>query len=292
MGYNLRITRRQHGSNAPLSPITLSEWRELVTSDPEFRCDPSNGDDVALWVGPSALEVAGLFWHDGEIESKYPDAALIEKMVELAAALDARVVGDDGEVYGREGSVAAPPTDSAPDASTLRARLAGALAWIHLLKDRFTPLKLPFSVGSRVRDSWGNQATVIRIDPGSSAMCVVTVRYDDGRILGSSKIAHGLESVEPTRATEELESPTFEVTDHFYLPGRAAFVIGHIRSGLFRNGMSIQSPDEVLTLTISGIEFMDNLAERKHWNALTFRERPTLDQLKRHIPVGSILLAK
>jgi hypothetical protein len=83
----------------------------------------------------------------------------------------------------------------------------------------------------------------------------------------------------------------FEVTEHYVLPERGGFVIGRIRSGDFRLGMSVYSGDEPPRLTISGIEFLDNTTESKFWNALMFREHPDLEFLKRVFPVGTILLA-
>ena len=85
---------------------------------------------------------------------------------------------------------------------------------------------------------------------------------------------------------------TFEVTEHFHLPERGAVLVGHIRTGTFRIGMRIDTlSSDHPTLTISAIEFLDNLAEQRFWNALMFREQPTLDQLIALCPVGSVLEA-
>ena len=97
---------------------------------------------------------------------------------------------------------------------------------------------------------------------------------------------------ETANASAGLELATFEVTDHYELPQRAAFVIGQIRSGVFRCGMSVSTRDGAMSLTISGIESLDNLALGQHSNALSFRERPTLDELRQQFPVGSILAAE
>ena len=87
------------------------------------------------------------------------------------------------------------------------------------------------------------------------------------------------------------EVARFEVTGHYELSERGAFLIGHIRTGTFRNGMLIDAAGHKERFTISGIEFLDNIAEQKHWNALVFRERPNLEALQRLFPVGSIVVA-
>lgn len=84
---------------------------------------------------------------------------------------------------------------------------------------------------------------------------------------------------------------TFEVTGHYVLPERGAFLIGHIRSGIFRTGMRVGNTGTSEQFTIAGIEFLDNTAAHKHWNALVFRERPTLATVERAFPVGSLVLA-
>lgn len=84
----------------------------------------------------------------------------------------------------------------------------------------------------------------------------------------------------------------FEVTGHHELAERGAFVVGHIRDGTFRIGMKVRTRQEPASLTISGIEYLDNLAERKFWNALVFGERPTLEFVKRAFPIGTFLQAE
>ena len=49
------------------------------------------------WLGPSAYEEPWLDWSDGNISSKWPDTALYRKMLSIAAALGARVQGDEGD---------------------------------------------------------------------------------------------------------------------------------------------------------------------------------------------------
>ena len=74
--------------------------------------------------------------------------------------------------------------------------------------------------------------------------------------------------------TEEFAE--FEVTDHFYLKQRGGFVIGHIRKGTIRPGMVVQIRKDGKSLTISGVEFVDNITEKTFTNALVFQEKPKL----------------
>ena len=85
------------------------------------------------------------------------------------------------------------------------------------------------------------------------------------------------------------EISEFEVTDHFYLKERGGFVIGNIKSGLFKMGMVVSCSEEGQSLTISGIEYLDNLKEKNFKNALVFKEKPSVEFVKSFFPVGCIL---
>lgn len=96
MGYELRITRQRFGK-----PIPLDEWLAEIDADGELARDPDNDDGAALWRRPGdhGDEPGLLYWIDGEVCSKHPDDALVEKMIAVANRLGALVVGDDGELY-------------------------------------------------------------------------------------------------------------------------------------------------------------------------------------------------
>ena len=81
----------------------------------------------------------------------------------------------------------------------------------------------------------------------------------------------------------------FEVTGHYYMKERGAFVIGNILRGEFKIGMKLPAKDENEFLTISSIEYLDNLAERKFWNALVFAEKPTFGYVEENFPVGMVI---
>ncbi|HEU0185991.1 MAG TPA: hypothetical protein VFS27_11795, partial [Blastocatellia bacterium] len=73
--------------------ISADEWLEYVESDPELSIDESNGKYFAIW------KVDWLDWRRGEIYTKNPRRKLVEKMIQIANRLNAKVQGDEGEVY-------------------------------------------------------------------------------------------------------------------------------------------------------------------------------------------------
>jgi hypothetical protein len=81
----------------------------------------------------------------------------------------------------------------------------------------------------------------------------------------------------------------FKVIDHAELSDRGAFVLGNIIDGVIRPGMRANTRLDPPALTISGVESLDNLSERRHWNALIFAEHPTLEFVARAFPVGSVV---
>jgi hypothetical protein len=191
MGYDLHITRRKDWSDENDRSISLDEWHSYVESDPELRMDDSLGEHFAVWSGPSAHELPWLAWANGNIDSKNPDQPLIRKMIAVAAALGASVQGDDGERYDQS---EAPEPGPSPGLLERTKAL-----WSRVTARPLNPLdpsELSFTVGDRVRDVFGNHATVtaidLRVEHGAGA---ITVKYDDGRIVQSMAVAHGFERV-------------------------------------------------------------------------------------------------
>lgn len=99
MGYDLHITRADWWIANTGSEITAQEWLAIVEHDPELRLAGYNGQYFALWSGPSKYSDPWLDWSQGCIYSKSPDKALVQKMIQIAQRLQAKVQGDDGEVY-------------------------------------------------------------------------------------------------------------------------------------------------------------------------------------------------
>ena len=104
MGYNLHITRAKFYCENYGQWISAEEWLRYVEKDPELKLTGYNGVYFALWSGKSEYPDPWLNWFEGNISSKNPDDLLIDKMVEIANNLNAKVQGDDGEVYTGGGS--------------------------------------------------------------------------------------------------------------------------------------------------------------------------------------------
>ncbi len=114
MGYDLHITKAGHWIDSSANPISREAWDSLVEADSELvtsadsyydrRTEGGDSERIyaTLWAALSD-EVA--FWfQDGEVTAKNPDDSTILKMIDIAESLDARVLGDDGEVYHRKPS--------------------------------------------------------------------------------------------------------------------------------------------------------------------------------------------
>ena len=117
MGYDLHIHRSPEDWSEAADGIAGEEWRAFVESAEDFTltggvaAQTPDGEtlsyenpDLAVWNDhPDGTEVPFDF-RDGRVVVKNPDAPTIERMVQVAASLAARVQGDDGEWYPEEAS--------------------------------------------------------------------------------------------------------------------------------------------------------------------------------------------
>jgi hypothetical protein len=115
MGYDLHITRAAHWTESESDPISLTEWKKYIESDPEMRLDNFaeakvggdvlryENDGLAVWVAYAGHGLDGnMAWFDyreGRIVVKNPDREIVAKMVQIARVFNARVNGDDGEYH-------------------------------------------------------------------------------------------------------------------------------------------------------------------------------------------------
>jgi hypothetical protein len=101
MAYQLHITRAADWMNSSELPITAAEWLKLVRTDSELIQDSIHGPYFVRWAGSPGRD-RWLEWADGRINTRYPDGALLKKLVAIAERLGAKVQGDGGEVYSGE----------------------------------------------------------------------------------------------------------------------------------------------------------------------------------------------
>jgi hypothetical protein len=100
MGYDFHITRKDHWADEKGPSISFDEWTEYARGDSNLSPDPDT-PAPENWIVAEHGRAWPLWWDEtGGIVAKNPDPPMIEKLVAIANALDARVLGDDGEVYG------------------------------------------------------------------------------------------------------------------------------------------------------------------------------------------------
>ena len=106
MGYCFHVTRApEHWATNDGYEIAAEEWLRLVQDDTELALAGANGDYFTLWHGGSRYPDAWFNWAGGNIETKNPDAPMIQKMIQIGEQLNARLQGDDGEVYLSGGKI-------------------------------------------------------------------------------------------------------------------------------------------------------------------------------------------
>jgi hypothetical protein len=113
MAYQLHITRAADWTHSSELPITAAEWLKLVRTDSELVQDLRHGPHFVRWAGSPGRD-QWLEWSEGRINTRYPDGALLKKLVAIAERLGAKVQGDGGEVYS-----GAEPVDEWLAANTL-----------------------------------------------------------------------------------------------------------------------------------------------------------------------------
>lgn len=117
MGYNLYITRKSDWIDEESSEdISLTGWVDYVNKDDEMQLGqfaetlPIDGQKIkieneglSIWTKYSKNGINGNFaWFtyiDGQIVVKNPDKEIVNKMIDIASTLGAKVQGDDGELY-------------------------------------------------------------------------------------------------------------------------------------------------------------------------------------------------
>ena len=99
MGWELHITKRDFWADEDGESISREDWIEYVNSDESIVRDSNNTEDDFLFR--SGNEECPIWWNPdiGEIYTKNPSEATIQKFREIAAKLGATVQDDDGEIY-------------------------------------------------------------------------------------------------------------------------------------------------------------------------------------------------
>ena len=115
MGYDLHITRKEYWfeEEQNTNNILLEEWlayihnpdSELELSDSYWVKVPGSETESHVapgfceWIAHPLDERPWFDYSDGNISTKNPDEPTIKKMISIAKEFNAKVQGDDGELY-------------------------------------------------------------------------------------------------------------------------------------------------------------------------------------------------
>ena len=118
MGYDLHITRAGWSPRSLEHPISRQEWQAAVDTWPgvvlEARVDYKDTGPVPVYALQANSEhSASLYWRLGEIIVR-ANGADTGEVARLAEAMGARLVGDDGEQYFADGTVADSDANERP----------------------------------------------------------------------------------------------------------------------------------------------------------------------------------
>ena len=119
MAYEVHITRANHYGESDSNPITLEEWIAYARSDAELRFEGGvaeavspKGEKIRIktpgrthWTRPGTGDSVWFHHGQGRVSVRHPDRGTLVKMFQVAAALAARVRGDDGETYDAAGCI-------------------------------------------------------------------------------------------------------------------------------------------------------------------------------------------
>jgi hypothetical protein len=201
MGYDLALTRARYPWENAGKELTLDDIRGLVVQDTSLE-EASAGNDLPgiRWMAHPAGQDVAIWLLDGNLVAKNPDRSTITWLVDLASRLGARVVGDDGEIYARDGTWSHPEAETASTDASSRRSFFRSLVGRARTQANVAGARLrgaPFRKGDKVRDAWGNVGTVIGIEfVNGGVLDILIVRYDDGREVRRSLMAHGFEKIE------------------------------------------------------------------------------------------------
>jgi hypothetical protein len=113
VGYEVHISRAVFWPDSERFPILADEFIELVGRSSDLAFRGSDGEEAS---GPFMSDYFSVDWRSGgeetwwllyshgQIQTKHPPDPVIRQMLELAAELDAWVIGDDCDVYEWDGN--------------------------------------------------------------------------------------------------------------------------------------------------------------------------------------------
>src|SRR5260370_20229630 len=123
MAYDMHIVRTKEWLNASTAPITKEDVNALIASDPELEWSTSDYVDMRDDTGAVTRyfmirwrSASCFWWYRDQIQCSGADESQQLKIAQIARALNAYAVGDDGEryelrknIFGREKLVVVAP---------------------------------------------------------------------------------------------------------------------------------------------------------------------------------------
>ncbi|MES2617985.1 MAG: hypothetical protein V4613_08900 [Bacteroidota bacterium] len=127
MGYEVHVVRKNDFENdEEESNITMEEWKHLVESTPELTWEQFAGDTAELdykycyWLAHPEQDESNRPWFDffgGSINTKWTDPACMKLLLGIAEQLNAKLIGDDGEIYTMKEIIAMEDYNNQPTPS-------------------------------------------------------------------------------------------------------------------------------------------------------------------------------
>lgn len=124
MAYDLHIARTEDWTEAARAPITREDVDALISSDPELNWSAADYVDMQddagtttryfmiLWQGEPCF-----WWFQDQILCSGPNETQVSKLIQMAGALNAHAIGDDGEIYPLEDPSVPAAEPSLPQAA-------------------------------------------------------------------------------------------------------------------------------------------------------------------------------
>ena len=99
-----------------------------------------------------------------------------------------------------------------------------------------------------------------------------------------------VEAAERSDGSAYLTPARFEIRDVFEITDRGRAVSGTILAGTFRMGTRVWAEHmPSISFTISGVEFLDDIANNRAWVGFVLEDAPPLTELRHVLAAGSVL---
>ncbi len=111
MGYDIHITRKDEWHDEHGEEIELEEWLAVVDLDPHLQPHEemaATDSSAVVWIAEDGTEQMWFWMSEGNVMGKNPRPAALAKMYEISEKLNARLMGDEGEIYDAEGQASYP----------------------------------------------------------------------------------------------------------------------------------------------------------------------------------------